>query len=75
MDTTIKTHAPIRPDATLLIQQGCANCNGTGDLADGSICPICYGTRRVTLHVTLAELAAALGGALAEIGRIYSAAS
>lgn len=60
---------PIRPDARLLIQQFCANCNGTGDLSDGSICPICYGTRRVTLHVTLAELSAALMEMLPSVAR------
>lgn len=58
MNTTKQT--PIRPDAMIVIQQGCANCNGTGDLSDGSICPICYGTRRVTLQVTLAQLSEAL---------------
>lgn len=65
----------IRPDATLLIQQPCANCNGSGDLSDGAICPICYGTRRVTLHVTLRELSEALGGMLSETNRLYSGLS
>ena len=65
----------IQHDATLLIQQSCGGCHGTGDLSDGSICPICYGTRRVTLHVTLRELSEALGGMLPETVRVYSGRS
>ncbi len=66
---------PIRPDATLLIQQSCGGCHGTGETSDGAICVTCYGTRRVTLHVTLRELSEALGGMLSETNRLYSGLS
>lgn len=65
----------IRPDATLLIQQSCGGCHGTGETSDGAICVTCYGTRRVTLHVTLRELSEALGGMLSETNRLYSGLS
>lgn len=77
MKTTKST--TIRPDATLLIEQSCAACNGTGEASDGALCVTCWGMRYVTLHVTLAELAAALAAALAtalpETVRVYSAAA
>lgn len=72
MNTT-KTH-PIRPDATLLIQQPCASCNGTGETSEGALCLACYGTRRVTVHVTLAELAQAIGDLTAQRVRMATSA-
>ena len=65
----------IQPDATLLIQQSCGGCHGAGETADGAICVTCWGTRRVTLHVTLRELSEALGGMLSETNRLYSGRS
>ena len=73
MKTTKAT--TIRPDATLLIQQSCGGCHGTGETTDGAICVTCWGTRRVTLHVTLRELSEALGGMLPETVRVYSGRS
>lgn len=73
MDTT--KHTPIRSDATIQIQQSCDACHGTGEASDGVICVTCWGTRRVTLRVTLRELSEALGGMLSETNRLYSAAS
>jgi DnaJ-class molecular chaperone len=61
--------AAIRADATLLIQQDCGGCHGTGETADGAICVTCWGTRRVTLHVTLRELSEALGRMLPTVAR------
>ena len=60
---------PIRPDATLLIQQSCGGCHGVGETADGAICVTCWGTRRVTLHVTLGDLADALSRMLPTVAR------
>ena len=65
---------PIRPNATLLIQQDCGACDGTGEASDGGLCVTCWGTRRVTLHVSLAELSKALMGMLPEITRVFTGA-
>ena len=73
----------IRPGARVVIEQSCAACNGTGEASDGALCVTCWGMRYVTLHVTLAELAAALAQVLAaalaqvlpETVRVYSEAA
>lgn len=68
MNTTTKNttqRAPIRPDATLLIQQPCASCNGTGADDEQHVCWACMGLATHTRRITLAELAEALGVALA----------
>lgn len=68
---TMKTTA-IRPDATLLIQQDCGACHGTGEASDGAICVTCWGTRRVTCSITLADLAQAIICTLPEITRVFT---
>lgn len=55
----------IHRDATLLIQQPCASCNGTGADDEQHVCWACMGLATHTRRITLAELAEALGVALA----------
>lgn len=73
MNTT--KNIPIRPDAMILLEQPCGACNGTGEASDGALCVTCWGTRRVRLHVTLAELGEALAGVLPETIRVFSGRS